>query len=103
MAGKVFMRLDMAAFKCGIVRWKFGFATGAMTEVVITVNSAARATAESTTSTRSVFLVRHVATDAAKTREVDAGDTTGNGESTVFHKSRNLWRQGRREREQKGS
>jgi hypothetical protein len=43
-----------------------------MTAVVITVKSAARATAESTTSSRSVFLVRHVAAAASKTREVDA-------------------------------
>jgi hypothetical protein len=43
MAGKVFMRLDAAAFKCGIVRWKVGFAPGAMT-VVIAVGSAAPAT-----------------------------------------------------------
>jgi hypothetical protein len=28
MAGKVFMRLDTAAFKYGIVRWKVGFAPG---------------------------------------------------------------------------
>jgi hypothetical protein len=28
MAGKVFMRLDTATFKCGIVRWKVGFAPG---------------------------------------------------------------------------
>jgi len=41
MAGKVFMRLDTAAFKCGIVRWKVGFAPGAMT-VVIAVGGAAR-------------------------------------------------------------
>jgi hypothetical protein len=47
MAGKVFMRLDTAAFKCGIVRWKVEFAPGAMT--VIAVGSAAPATAESTT------------------------------------------------------
>jgi len=56
MAGKVFMRLDTASFKCGIVRWKVGFAPGAMT-VVITVSSAAHRTAESTASSRSVILV----------------------------------------------
>jgi hypothetical protein len=44
MSGKVFMRLDTAEFKCGIVRWKVGFAPGEMT-VVIAVGSAARATA----------------------------------------------------------
>jgi hypothetical protein len=71
MAGKVFMRLDVAAFKCGIVRWKVGFAPGAMT-VVIAVGSGARATAESTTNSRSVILaVRHVDTAASKTRKVD--------------------------------
>jgi hypothetical protein len=81
MAGKVFMRLDTAAFKCGIVRWKVGFAPGAMT-VVIAVGSAARATAESTTSSRSVILaVRHVAAAASKTRKVDTGTTAGEGKS----------------------
>jgi hypothetical protein len=39
MAGKVFIRLDTAAFKYGIVRWRVGFAPGAMT-VVIAVGSA---------------------------------------------------------------
>jgi hypothetical protein len=73
MAGKVFMRLDTAAFKCGIVRWKVGFALGAMT-VIIEVGSAARATAESTTSSRSVILViRHVAAGVSKAGKVDAG------------------------------
>ena len=67
------MRLDTAAFKCGIVRWKVGFAPGAMT-VVIAVGSAARATAESTTSSRSVILVvRHVAAGVSKPGKVDAG------------------------------
>ena len=56
MAGKVFMGLDTAVFKCGIIRWKVGFAPGAMT-VVITVGSAAQPTAESTTSSRSVIFV----------------------------------------------
>ena len=75
------MRLDAAAFKCGIVRWKVGFAPGAMT-VVIAVGSAARATTESTTNSRSVILaVRHVAAAASKTRKVDAGTTAGEGKS----------------------
>jgi hypothetical protein len=71
----------VAAFKCGIMRWKVGFASGAMT-VVIAVGRAARATAESTTSSRSVILaVRHVAAAASKTRKVDAGTTAGEGKS----------------------
>jgi hypothetical protein len=71
----------VAAFKCGIVRWKVGFASGAMT-VVITVGRAARATAETTTSSRSVILaVRLVAAAASKTRRVDAGTTAGEGKS----------------------
>ena len=63
----------VAAFKCGIVRWKVGFASGAMT-VVIAVGRAARATAESTTSSGSVVLaVRHVAAGVSKAGKVDAG------------------------------
>jgi hypothetical protein len=63
----------VAAFKCGIVRWKVGFASGAMT-VVIAVGRAARATAESTTSSRSVILaVRHVPAGVSKAGKVDAG------------------------------
>jgi hypothetical protein len=59
----------VAAFKCGIVRWKVGFASG-----VMTVGRAARATAESTTSSRSVILaVRHVAAGVSKAGKVDAG------------------------------
>jgi hypothetical protein len=47
-------------------QWKIGFSPGAMT-VVIAVSSAARATAESTTSSRSVILVvRHVAAGVSK-------------------------------------
>jgi hypothetical protein len=50
--------------------------------VVIAVGSAARVTAESTTSSRSVILaVRHVAAAAAKTRKVDTGTTAGEGKS----------------------
>jgi hypothetical protein len=71
----------VAAFKCGIVRWKVGFASGAMM-VVIDVGRAARATAESTTSSQNVILaVRHVAAAASKTRKVDAGTTAGEGKS----------------------
>jgi hypothetical protein len=63
----------VTAFKCGIVRWKVRFASGAMT-VVISVGRAARATAESTTSSRSVILtVRHVSARVSKARKVDAG------------------------------
>jgi hypothetical protein len=63
----------VAAVKCGIVRCKVGFASGAMT-VVIAVGRAARATAESTTSSRSVILaVRHVAAGVSKAGKVDAG------------------------------
>jgi len=59
----------VAAFKCGIVRLKVGFAPGAMT-VVIAVGRAARATAESTTNSQNVILVvRHVAAAASKTRK----------------------------------
>jgi hypothetical protein len=60
----------VAAFKCGIVRWKVGFASGAMT----VVGRAARATVESTTSSRIVILaVRHVAAGVSKAGKVDAG------------------------------
>jgi hypothetical protein len=82
MAGKVFMRLDTAAFKCGIVRWEVGFAPRTMTIVIMAISSAARTAAESTAGSRSVFLaVRHVAATASKTREVDAGTTVGEGKS----------------------
>jgi hypothetical protein len=71
----------VAAFKCGIGRWKVGFAPGAMT-VVSTVGRAVRATAESTTRSQNVILaVRHVAAAASKTRKVDAGTTAGEGKS----------------------
>jgi hypothetical protein len=62
------MRLDTAAFKCGIVRWKVAFAPGAMT-VVIAVGSAARATA------------------ASITRKVDTGTTAGEGKSATVARS----------------
>jgi hypothetical protein len=82
MAGKVFMRLDTAAFKCGIVRWEVRFAPRTMTIVIMAINSAARTAAESTAGSRSVFLaVRHVAAAASETREVDAGTTAGEGKS----------------------
>jgi hypothetical protein len=71
----------VAAFKSGIVRWKVGVASGAMT-VVIAVGRAARATAENTTSGQNVILaVRHVAAAASKTRKVDTGTTAGEGKS----------------------
>jgi hypothetical protein len=80
MAGKVFMRLDTAAFKCGIVRWEVGFASRTKTIVIMAISSAARTAAESTAGSRSVFLaVKHVAADASKTRELDAGTTAGEG------------------------
>ena len=67
----------VATFKCGIVRWKVGFASGART-VVIAVGRTARATAESTTSSRSVILaVRHVAAGVSKPGKVDAGPAAG--------------------------
>jgi len=60
------------------------FARGDERDVVITVGSAARSTAESTTSSRSVILVvRHVVVAVSKTMEVDADTTAGNGESTL--------------------
>jgi len=71
------MRLDTAAFKCGIIKWKIGFAPGAMAAGVIAFNSTTRTSAESTTNSLIVFLVRHVAADASKTREVNAGATAG--------------------------
>jgi hypothetical protein len=49
--------------------------------VVIAFNRTACATAESTTSSLSGCLVRHVAADASKTREVNAGATAGEGKS----------------------
>jgi hypothetical protein len=71
----------IAVFKCGIVRWKVRFASGAMT-VFIAVGRAARATTEITTSSQNVILaVRHVAAAASKTRKVDAGTTAGAGKS----------------------
>ena len=61
--------------------------------VVITVGSAARATAEDTTSSRSVILVvssrsvilvvRHVAAAVSKTWEVNAGPAACNSESSA--------------------
>jgi hypothetical protein len=82
MAGKVFMRLDTAAFKCGIIRWEVGFAPRTMTIVIMAISSAARTAAESTAGSRIVFLaVRHVAAAASKTREVDACTTAGEGKS----------------------
>jgi hypothetical protein len=82
MAGKVFMRLDTAVFKCGVIRRKLGFAPWAMAAVVIAFKSAERTTAESTTSSRSVFLVRHVAAAGSKTRKVDASATASEGKNT---------------------
>jgi len=52
-----------------------------MTVVVIAFNSTACATAESTTSSLIGCLVRHVAADASKTREVNADATAGEGKS----------------------
>jgi hypothetical protein len=51
--------------------------------VVVAFNISTRTAAETTTSSRSILVVRHVAVAAAKTREVNTGDTAGNGESTV--------------------
>ena len=53
--------------------------------VVIVVGRAARATAESTAGSRSVFLaVRHVAAATCKTREVDAGTTAGGAKARLL-------------------
>ena len=77
------MQLDAAVFKHGIVRGKVGFAPGAMT-VVIAVSSAACATAESTTISRSVVLVvRHVSAAVSKTWKVNAGPAECNSESSA--------------------
>ena len=81
MAGKIFMQLDAATFKCGISRWKIRFSPGEMT-IIIVVCSASHTTSGSTASGLSVIIViRHVTAAAAKTREVNAG-ATGNGKST---------------------
>ena len=72
------------ASRSELVRWKIGFAPGAMAAVVITFNSTVRATAESTTSSLRNCLVRHVAADASKTREVNAGTTAGEGKSALI-------------------
>ena len=61
-----------------------------MAEVVIAFNSTACATEESTTSSLSGWLVRHVAADASKTREVNAGATTGEGKNAPITGSA-LW------------
>ena len=62
--------VDTATFKYCIIRWKVGFAPGVMT-VVIAVGNAARATAESTTSSRNVILVvRHVDVAVSKTWKI---------------------------------
>ena len=83
MSGKVLMRLDMAVFKYGIIRWKVGFAPGVMT-VVIAVGSAACATAESIASSRGVVLVvRHVAAAVSKTWKVNTGPAVCNSESST--------------------
>ena len=83
MSGKVLVLLDTTVFKCGIIRWKVGFAPGAMT-VVIAVSSAACATAESTTISRSVVLVvRHVSAAVSKTWKVNAGPAECNSESSA--------------------
>jgi hypothetical protein len=82
MEGKVFMRLDTAAFKNGIVRWEVGFAPRTMTIVIMAISSATRTATENTAGSRSVFLtVRHVAAAASKTREVNACTTAGEGKS----------------------
>jgi hypothetical protein len=71
MAGKVFMRIDTASFKCVIVRWEVRFAPRTMMIVIMAISSAARTAAESTAGSQSVFLaVRHVAAAASKSREV---------------------------------
>ena len=61
-----------------------------MTVVVIAFNSTACATAESTTSSLIGCLVRHVAADASKTREVNTGASTGEGKNAPITGSA-LW------------
>ena len=76
------MRLDTAAFKCGIVRWEVGFAPRTMTIFIMAISSAACTAAKSTAGSRSVVLaVRHVAAASSETRKVDAGTTAGKGKS----------------------
>ena len=83
------MRIDTAACKYGIIKWKIGFAPGAMAAGVIAFNSTTRTSAESTTNSLIVFLVRHVAAAASKTREVNAGATAGEGKS-ADHRNHSL-------------
>ena len=82
VAGKVFMRLDLAGCKCGLVRRELGSAPRTFSAFVVAVGSVARARSRSTTSiTRSpsIFLVRHVTAVASKTRKVDASATASDG------------------------
>jgi hypothetical protein len=55
-----------------------------MATVVIAFNSTAGATAERITSSLSCCLVRHVAVDATKTREVNTGATAGEGKNALI-------------------
>ena len=80
MARKVFMRLDHAACKGGIIGRKIGFTPGALS-VVLAVSTAACTGANSGAGSRAVVLaVRHVAA-APSTRKVDAGTAAGEGKS----------------------
>jgi hypothetical protein len=59
--------------------------------VVIAGGSASRATAESTTSSRSVILaVRHVVAAASKTKKVDAGTTAGEGKMRACRRNHSV-------------
>jgi hypothetical protein len=92
VAGKVFMRLYLAACKCGLVRREFGSATRTFSAFVVACGSATRAMSRSTTNiaiSQSICLVRHVAADTSKTRKVDASATAGDGKSTQI--TRNTW------------
>jgi hypothetical protein len=92
VTGKVFMRLDLAACICGLVRREFGSAPRTFSAFVVVCGSAARAMSRSTTSiasSRSIFLVRHVAESASKTRKVEASATAGDDKSMPI--TRNTW------------
>jgi hypothetical protein len=90
MAGKVFIQLDTASFKCCIIRWKVRLAPGEMT-VVITVDSVVCLTAESITSSQSVILVvRHVVAALSKTWKIDAGPPALAGDLSVKAVTRTL-------------
>jgi hypothetical protein len=81
MSGKVFMRLDTASCKCGIIRGKCRLVPQTLVVFVVAFSSTARAIARSTTISQSVFVVRHIATTTSKTRKVDASATASDGKN----------------------